>query len=527
MRLSPTNVPLTVKSFDKQSCGLCAGCGCSCGYVLYTKGDHIVDLYGHPADPNGVGSLCTKGITYIQALDTNQLRLRRAYLKEGESYREISIEEALIVAKEKLIGKRLAFLLDRSAGLEEYILASKMTDLVFSDAPYVPFRASSLRPQDWKDRRFILSIEADPVFSEVMSARWIVDAVEKGSYLYVMSSKFGTVCAKAKESHLLSPYDMVRLLEGTLDVESNDPHARSLRRSLQLIKPSLVLIGSCMIASPFKSKILKFLKEARTKFRIDYALVGDIMPFPSKGIKELCDALDEFDGLVVFGNALRFLKDEHLEKLKNKFVLHFTLFPNFTAHCAHLVLPTRNFTERDFINYRHGFGFLTYSPKTLSRDGYVNPYEFLSKVFNTDVNLREFLKSYGVDYEELKREGIQDLKLPTVENLPLSYEDGAFKNGIYIYTDSGLVEELGHWHTWTHDMEKYQVAYINEKTAKELGLKGSLPINGCEFRLNVTPNVAEHVIFISSSYEEYQPFDPGVSVGRFLKQPYYRFEVLE
>lgn len=522
--MKPTNIPLTVKEFDEALCGRCAGCGCSCGYILYCKDGIIADLYGHPADPNGVGSLCTKGITYIQATDTNPLRLKEAYLKEGQSYKEVSLEQALTVAKEKTRNRRIAFLLDRWTGLEEYVLASSITELVFTDALYLPFKASSVKPQDWKDSRFILSVEADPVFSEVMSTRWIVDAVEKGAYLYALSSRYSTLCAKAKESHLVPPYLSLELLNRVLNPEEEDPKASFIKRSLKLIKPSLVLIGSCLLSSPFREHIITFLKEARRKFGIDYSIVGDVMPFPSKSLKEINQ--EEFDVLIVFGNILRFLKDEELESLRSKFVIHFTMFPNFTSHHAHLIIPVKNFTEREFINYRHGFGFLSYSPKSLSREKYIHPYEFLSQVFGLKVDLKEFLLNYGVDYQELKEVGQADLKLPTVEAYnPHPYEE--LKKSIYIYTDNTLVEELGHWYTWTHDMEKYQMAYMNERTAREMGIEDSLNLRGYQFKVIITPNIADGVIFIPSSYEEYQPFHPGISVGRFLKEPYNRFEVIK
>ncbi|RMH02110.1 MAG: dehydrogenase, partial [Aquificota bacterium] len=71
-----TKLPLTAKDFDDRKVGLCAGCGCSCGYIAYFKGSKLVDIYGDPSDPRGMGSLCTKGITYLHELTQNPLRLK-------------------------------------------------------------------------------------------------------------------------------------------------------------------------------------------------------------------------------------------------------------------------------------------------------------------------------------------------------------------------------------------------------------------------------------------------------------------
>ncbi|MFN3813525.1 MAG: dehydrogenase [Aquificaceae bacterium] len=521
MALEPTNLPLAVKKFDALSCGFCAGCGCSCGYILYKKDRRVVDLYGHPKDPNGMGSFCAKGIAYIQELYDSPLRLKRPYLWGNGRLKEISLRDAISIAKENLKGK-VAFLLDRTAGLEEYLLAREISEEVFCDAPYLPFRASSLRPQEWKDKRLIIAWEAYPVYSEVMSTRWIVDAIEKGSYLSSISSRYDTLMAKAQRKHLVTPYEGVRLLEKLMESEE-----RFLKKLLVTMKSSLILVGSSLLLSNFGCKVVNLLRKLREKFGVDYSLVGDIMPFPAKDLGEFSQKLEAFDTIIVFGNPFRFLKKESLEKLKGKFVLHFSLFPNLTAHYATLVIPSLGFAEREFINYRHGFGFLSYSPKTLEPLG-VDPYLFLSEVFGTGADLRSFLKLYGIDLELLKDSlGGQGLDIQDVADVDLPSNLQEPKRSVYICTDNGMVEEMGHWLPWTHEMEKYQKAYMSKETAKKLSAREKVNIRGTELEVVITPNVADDVVFVPSSFEEYQPFDPGVSVGMFLEKPHYRYEVLE
>ncbi len=525
MALEPTNLPLTVKKFDALSCGICAGCGCSCGYILYKKDKEVIDLYGHPKDPNGIGSFCTKGIAYIQELYNSPLRLKKPYLWEKGRLKEVSLKDAIFIAKENLKGK-IAFLLDRTAGLEEYLLAREVSEEVFCDAPYLPFKASSLRPQEWKDKRLIITLEAYPVYSEVMSTRWIVDAVEKGSYLLSISSRYDTLMAKAQGKHLLPPYEGIRLLEKLMEPEESNEITRFLKRFLVTVRSSLLLVGSSLLLSNFGGKVVNLLRELRKKFGVEYSLVGDVMPFPAKGLKEFSRRLETFDSIVIFGNPLRFLKRESIEKLKGKFVLHFSLFPNFTAHHATLVIPSLGFAEREFINYRHGLGFVSYSPKTLEPYG-IDPYLFLSEVFGTKADLRGFLNLYGVDLELLKSSlGGLGLDIPDMESMDFSLEVQEPEKGVYIYTDNSIVEEMGHWLPWTHEMEKYQKAYMNRETAKKLSVKEKLRIRGVELDVVITPNLADDVVFVPSSFEEYQPFDPGVSVGMFLEDPYNRYEVL-
>jgi len=221
---------------------------------------------------------------------------------------------------------------------------------------------------------------------------------------------------------------------------------------------------------------------------------------------------------VFFGNPLVQLPQEVRERIKEKFSVHFTLFPNLTSQYSTLVVGSANFSERGFIAYRNSFGRVYFCPKAIQKpEGAVVPYSFLGEVFGIEVNVEEFLKV------EPGFEGTP-LELPPIEEEPAS---GRLMEGIVLYTSNGLVDELGHWNPWTHNIERYQRAYMSEKTARKLGVKNRLTLRGKEFEVVITPNVADDVVYVPLSFEEFQPFDPGYSVGSFAKEPYYRFEVLE
>ena len=526
MKLEPTKLPLTAKDFDTQKVGLCAGCGCGCGYILYLKDNKIVDLYGHPSDKRGVGSFCTKGITYIQEISKNPIRLKGIFFKHGEELKSIDLSHAIELLKEKLSKGKPAFLLGRHAGIEEYLLAKDITEDVFVDAPVVDFIPSSLHPTQWKGSKFILSVDAEPVFSEVMATRWLVDAIESGAYLFCLSSRYETLCAKAKERRLLKPNLMMDFLESLLDPEKKEERIEFVKKSLFLLRGSLVLIGAHLLNSPFEKKVVELIARLKNKYGINYGFVGDLMPFPAKRLEEFFERLEEFDNLVVFGNLFRYFKEEHLKALEKKFVVSFQVFPNITAHYSHLLFASTMFYERDFINYRHGFGYLVYSPKTLEpEEGIYNPYEVLSSTFSKKVEVDAFLQDMGLDPQRLKEEGEAYLK---GKDIALVKDMGGEipRSDLFLYTDSTLVEDLGHWNPWTHDMERFQRAYINPHTVKRLGLRHSIEIRGVSFELHTTENIAEGVIFIPSEYEEFQPFDPGYRVGAFAQRPYHRYEVL-
>ncbi len=519
MNLEPTSIPLTVKEFDSQRVGFCAGCGCACGYILYQKDNKIVDLYGHPADTRGMGSFCTKGIAYIQEVPSNPIRLKGVFVRKEDEFASIDYAQALETLKGKLSKGKTAFLLGRQAGLEDYLLAKSLSEDVFVDAPVVDFMPSTLKPTNWKSAKFILSVDAEPVFSEVMSTRWVVDAIESGAYLFCLSSRYETLCAKAKDRMLLKPDSMMEFLQAILEPDKGDSKVEFVKKSLFLMRGALVLVGAHLLNSPFREAILSILAGLRKKFGVNYSFVGDLMPFPAKPMEEFFERFEEFDNLVVVGNHFRYLKEDHLKALKDKFVVSFQVFPNITAHYSDVLFALSMYQERDFINYRHGFGYLVYSPKTVETQDVYRPADVLGGALGLKVNLKDF--EY---YEELKIKGEVDLRMEDIASRSFPEHYHIQRGELFLYTDNTLVEDLGHWNPWTHEMERFQRAYMNPHTAKRKGLKDSIQIGNAYFELIHTKNVAEGVIFIPSEYEEFQPFDPGHRVGAFLKNPYHRYE---
>jgi len=516
MPLSPTSVPLTVKEFDRALCGVCGGCSCACGYIAYLKENRLVDLYGHPHDPNGIGSFCTKGITYVQEIPQNPLRISTPLLKEGENFKEISFEDAKELIKENLKGK-VAFFLDRFSGIEEYLIARSITEEVFSDSLYLPFKQTSVRPQEWVDKKALFIFEAEPTFSEVMLTRWIVDAFEKDAYIFTVGSRYTTVFQKSKEKILTTPDKTVQILESLSEGKFNG----KAQKFLEFFgKNSVVIIGDTLLRSQFKGRVLKALKKLREKYGADYSIVGNITPFPVKDLKDFFKKLEEFDTLILFGNPFIYLPDEKIQKLKEKFVINFAYFPTITANNSNLIIPRTAYAEREFIV--KGFGFLAYSPKVLNSP-FPQPYEY----FHTSYNLDEFLKEYGINIEELKeKEGGVGLKARDISEAEIT-EETSFESGdFWLLCDNTLSEELGHWNPWTHVLEREQFAYVNEKTKEKLELGEFMEVNGVKLNLKVNNNLADGIIFVPNSFEEFQPFDPGVRVGRIMKKPFYRLEVL-
>src|SRR5215510_14729833 len=57
--------------------GVCPYCAVGCIQLVYSKGDKIIDIEGHPDTPHTLGRLCAKGAATIQ-LSNNTLRPSQA-----------------------------------------------------------------------------------------------------------------------------------------------------------------------------------------------------------------------------------------------------------------------------------------------------------------------------------------------------------------------------------------------------------------------------------------------------------------
>ncbi len=519
--LKPTNVPLTSKSFSEELCGVCFGCGCYCGYILYREGNKIIDLYGHPHDENGMGSLCTKGITYIQQLRDNPLRLKEAKIRGGDTWQEIPLQRALELAKERLRGKKLGIFLDRWTDLRDYRTARSLTENVYSDAIYLPFKPTTLKPQDWARQRLILSLEFEPEFSEVMSARWIVDAVERGAYLFNISSRFSTVASKSSKNLTLNPYriakfleDMALQAEGKAVVSEFEEHITRLLKGLSTVKESVIIIGDTLLRSEYRNTVLRSLQSIVRSLGVNYSIVGDVSTLPVKELKDFLQEIKSLEGLILSGNLLRYAEDRLIRDLKDTFKVNLSLFPGITALNSELIIPGKAFYEREFLGYRNGFGMLRDSGATLEFNHGMSLSELLRSLSDIDIKT-----AFGGDLDNLP--DIRDIEIPPAE---LGEEPELF-----LLVDRTLVEDLGHWNPWTHAIEREQFAYMSEETASRLGIKDSetLSVGSAELKVKINNNVAKGVVFVPEAFDEFQPFNEGVRIGRLMRKPYLRVEEIE
>lgn len=73
----------------------CHLCEATCGLEITTKGDAVVRIRGDQNDVFSHGFICPKGST-IKDLDNDPDRVRRPMVRDGESWREVSWDEAFV-----------------------------------------------------------------------------------------------------------------------------------------------------------------------------------------------------------------------------------------------------------------------------------------------------------------------------------------------------------------------------------------------------------------------------------------------
>ena len=81
-----------------RSCPLCEA---TCGLAIATEGDRVVSITGDEDDPFSRGYLCPKGVA-LADLHHDPDRLRRPMIRDGETWREASWDEALDLTASRL-----------------------------------------------------------------------------------------------------------------------------------------------------------------------------------------------------------------------------------------------------------------------------------------------------------------------------------------------------------------------------------------------------------------------------------------
>lgn len=115
---------------------ICTYCGTGCGILLIVKDGSVVGARPWPEHPINQDKLCIKGWN-VDEFIYHEDRLKKPLVKEGDSFKEVSWEEALKLVAEKLGEAKdksgpdsVAFLASARCTNEENYLLQKLSRAV-------------------------------------------------------------------------------------------------------------------------------------------------------------------------------------------------------------------------------------------------------------------------------------------------------------------------------------------------------------------------------------------------------------
>ncbi len=452
----------TSKSFDEEITGSCIGCNCGCKFIAYIKDDKIVDITGHPSDKIGMGSFCTKGIALTQELPFSELRLNTS--------NSVDIKEKCAVYVDKFVTD------------EEIQRVFSFTDRVYSHMLYVE-TPKTIDIEEIPNKRVILNI-SEPSYFDVMLSRWIIDAFQKGAKLFSAGFTFSNMLFKSPYKRLIRPQEFFNFLE---NIESAFEKGISQEPFIdKFVLFSSKLGNTLIIIQDFYIKIdrdfvLGFLERMKKNYNIDYIITGDITNWPVRYLEEI----DQEEFIINAGDMFRYLSGDKIQKLSKSKVLSLSHMPNMSVNLSSYYIPRKFFIEMDF------------RKKTAFVD--VKSYKIFEN--KNAYSLLDILP-------DLKKDIKYDIKSQKQE----------LKNKVIMFGPT-IVDDLGHWSKWLHEIEPTQHVYINPNLAQSISIEeGELLEIRTEhgkavFKIKISANVEDDVFFVSNGFDEYQPFYEGVRPG--------------
>jgi len=460
---------LSSKEFDKELIGYCIGCNCGCKFIAYIKDNKIVDVTGHPSDRLGMGSFCTKGIALVQELPFSELRLKESDKPSIDLSNDIGIY------------------VDRFCTDEELQRAFSFTENVYSNMLYVE-KPKTIEIENIPDKKVILNI-SEPSYYDVMLSRWIIDAKQKGAKLFSAGAMFTNIMFKSHYKKLIEPYQFLSFLENiknAFDIgHSEDEFINKFATFSTKLSSALIIIEDSYIKID-RDFVLGFLKHMKEKYNIDYIITGNITHWPVKNIKEHLKDIENHNVIINVGDMFRHIPDNKLESFSKKDILSLSHMANMSVNLSKYYLPRKFFIEMDFTKKT---AFLDVSAKKLFENE--NSYTLLDII--PDVK------------------NISHIKSPKYEPTNL--------NGYALFVGNSVVDDMGHYSRWLHEIESNQYVYINKTLGDSISiadgelLEITTEYGKAIFKVKISANIPNNTFFISNGFDEYQPFYEGVRPG--------------
>jgi NADH-dependent fumarate reductase subunit C len=458
------------KNFDKELISHCIGCNCGCKFIAFVKDNKIIDVTGHPSDRLGMGSFCTKGIALVQELPFSDFRLKESNKLDIDFNKDIGIY------------------VDRFCTEEELQRAFSFTENVYSNMLYVE-KPKTIEIENVPNKKVILNI-SEPSYYDVMLSRWIIDAKQKGAKLFSAGSIYTNMSFKANYKKLIPPFEFLSFLENIKKAFDIGYHEDEFINKFALfstkLSDALIVIEDSHIRID-KDFVFGFLKYMKEKYNIDYVITGNITHWPVKNIKEHLKDIQNHETVVNVGDMFRYIPDDQIENFSKMNILTISHMASMSTNLSRYYLPRKFFIEMDFTKKT---AFLDVSAQKLFEKE--NSYTLLDIIPQID-------------------KPISYTKSPKQEIVKLQ--------GYSLFMGHSLLDDIGHYSRWLHEIEPNQYVYINKTLGDSINITdGELLEITTEYgkavlKVKISANIAENTFFISDGFDEYQPFYEGVRPG--------------
>ncbi len=97
--------PIERRRPSRETATICTYCGCGCGMLVGTRGNEIISVRGHAANPASKGRLCVKGRFGFHFVN-HEKRLKKPLIRKNGELVEASWDEALELVAEKFSSYR-------------------------------------------------------------------------------------------------------------------------------------------------------------------------------------------------------------------------------------------------------------------------------------------------------------------------------------------------------------------------------------------------------------------------------------
>ncbi len=346
----------------------CTLCGSGCKMEVDTYHGKVKRVVGRIGINNGHnrGYLCVRGKWGWDIVYSDK-RLKKPLLKKGEELKEISLEEALRILKEKIEGKEINLFLESSLTNEELSKLSAVfgNTNVTSDALTFSLavegiasitgerRTASFSSTEKSDVVFVIGDfieEVNPVIATLL--RLLV--IQKGKRLIRVGSYPSKLDAVAFSSLIVSPEEVIDLLKhfimGTIDLyySSGDRKIDSAAKALRNKKVAFIIGGTTLFSPDIKeiSQTVAYLAD-----RMGNATITVIPPKANSiGVTKLFDLKppEKLKGSVnVLVNTELERDFPGIELPKAEFTVVFTPFYTHDIAKADLVIPIETGVEKE------------------------------------------------------------------------------------------------------------------------------------------------------------------------------------